>query len=117
MSLPVASRPLADPPTGALPPIPTSKPPRKSLSQTPSRLKAPSRQSVLPSPQPTYSTPDLSKASEKPSGLPSKQVRKTVSVGSFPHPPHASSRPSTSASMSSTTSNRKRISNGDSASA
>ncbi|KAK5045405.1 hypothetical protein LTR84_009269 [Exophiala bonariae] len=114
MSLPVASRPLADPPTGALPPIPTNKAPRKSLPQTPSRLKAPSRPSVLPSPQPTYSTPDLSKASEKPTGLPSKQVRKTVSIGSFPHPPNASSRPSTSASMNSTASNKKRISNGDS---
>ncbi|KIW98874.1 uncharacterized protein Z519_00537 [Cladophialophora bantiana CBS 173.52] len=111
MSLPVLSRPLADPPTGALPPIPTSKPPRKSLPQTPSRLKAPSRPSALPTPQPVQSAPDLSP--EKPSGIPSsKGVRKTVSIGSFPQPPNASSRPPTSASMTSTTSTKKRTSDG-----
>ncbi|KIW30084.1 uncharacterized protein PV07_05860 [Cladophialophora immunda] len=111
MSLPVLSRPLADPPTGALPPIPTSKPPRKSLPQTPSRLKAPSRPSALPTPQPVQSAPDLSP--EKPSGIPSsKGVRKTVSIGSFPQPPNAGSRPPTSASMASTTSTKKRTSDG-----
>ncbi|KIX00230.1 uncharacterized protein Z518_10369 [Rhinocladiella mackenziei CBS 650.93] len=116
MSLPVLSRPLADPPTGALPPIPTSKPPRKSLPQTPSRLKAPSKTSGLPTPQPVQSTPDLSslKNNEKPSGIPSsKSVRKTVSIGSFPQPPNANSRPPTSASMASTTSIKKRTSDGN----
>ncbi|KAJ9604930.1 Kinesin-like protein kip2 [Cladophialophora chaetospira] len=111
MSLPVLSRPIADPPTGALPPLPTSKPPRKSLGQTPSRLKPPSRPSILPTSQPVHSTPDLSP--EKSSGIPgSKGVRKTVSIGSFPQPPNVNSRPPTSASMASNTSIRKRTSDG-----
>ncbi|EXJ81486.1 centromeric protein E [Capronia epimyces CBS 606.96] len=117
MSLPVLSRPLADPPTGALPPIPTSKPPRKSLPQTTSRLRTPSRTSALSSSQPTVSTPELSysKPSERVSGIPSgKAVRKTVSIGSFPQPPNVASRPSTSASVASSTSTRKRTSDGSS---
>ncbi|KAI1613935.1 centromeric protein E [Exophiala viscosa] len=120
MSLPVASRPLADPPTGALPPLPTTanKPPRKSLSQPPSRLKTPSRTSLLPVSQPLSSTPDLasSRSSERPSGIPStKTVRKTISIGSFPQPPTPTGgfRPGTSASIASTTSTRKRTSDGN----
>ncbi|EXJ95991.1 centromeric protein E [Capronia coronata CBS 617.96] len=114
MSLPVLSRPLADPPTGALPPIPSNKPPRKSLPQITSRLKAPSRTTTL-SPPPVASTVDLSypKPSERASGIsPGKSVRKTVSIGSFPQPPNAASRPPTSASAASTTSTRKRTSDG-----
>src|ERR1700761_5357005 len=111
MSLPVLSRPAADPPTGALPPIPTSKPPRKSLPQTPSRLKQPSRPSALPTPQHVQSASDLSP--EKLAGnTGSKGVRKTVSIGSFPQPPMLGSRPPTSASMASNTSTRKRTSDG-----
>lgn len=105
MSLPVLSRPAADPPTGALPPLPKSKPPRKSLPQTPSRIKAGSRPSALPTPQPTLYTPDQPsvRAGERASGIPSaKSVRKTISIGSFPQPPSAmSSRPSTSLSVAS----------------
>ncbi|KIW80543.1 hypothetical protein Z517_07159 [Fonsecaea pedrosoi CBS 271.37] len=110
MSLPVLSRPLADPPTGALPPIPTGKLPRKSLPQTPSRLKAPSRTSAIPTPQAVQSATESSP--EKPSGIPAKAVRKTVSIGSFPQPPNAGSRPPTSASMTSITSTKKRVSDG-----
>ncbi|KAJ9503769.1 Kinesin-like protein kip2 [Exophiala xenobiotica] len=116
MSLPVLSaRPLADPPKGALPPLPmtASKTTRKSLGTTPSRLKAPSRPSLLPTTQPVASSPDLSstRGGDKSSGIPSaKSVRKAVSYGSFPQPPNASSRPPTSASMASTNSTRKRAS-------
>ncbi|KAL6250768.1 Kinesin-like protein kip2 [Rhinocladiella similis] len=116
MSLPVlSSRPLADPPTGALPPLPTTagRTPRKSLGQPPSRLKAPSRPSLLPTSQPMASSPDLTatKGNDKPSGIPSaKSIRKVVSIGSFPQPPNANSRPPTSASMASTSSIRKRAS-------
>ncbi|KAL2439192.1 Kinesin-related protein 11 [Exophiala dermatitidis] len=114
MSLPVLTRPLADPPTGALPPIPTNKPPRKSLPQTTSRLKAP-RASALSPPHPVSSTPDLSlsyaKPSERASGIPSgKTVRKTVSIGSFPQPPNAATRPPTSGSTTSVASSKKRTS-------
>ncbi|KIV94256.1 hypothetical protein PV10_02039 [Exophiala mesophila] len=114
MSLPVLSRPLADPPTSALPPIPSTKPPRKSLPQTPSRLKLPSRPSLLPTSQPFSATQDVSSATEKPSAIPSRPVRKTVSIGSFPQPP-TPTRPSTAASTISNTSIKKRASSGDSA--
>ncbi|EXJ65134.1 centromeric protein E [Cladophialophora yegresii CBS 114405] len=111
MSLPVLSRPVADPPTGALPPIPMNKPPRKSLGQTPSRLKLPSRPSALQTSQPVQSAPNLSP--ERASGASvTRGVRKVVSIGSFPQPPTVNSRPPTSASMASSTSIKKRTSDG-----
>ncbi|KIW12370.1 hypothetical protein PV08_09647 [Exophiala spinifera] len=115
MSLPVlSSRPLAEPPTGALPPIPTTagKTPRKSLGQPPSRLKAPSRPSILPTSQPEAFSSDLAatKGNEKSTGIPSaRSVRKVVSIGSFPQPPN-NSRPPTSASIASTSSVKRRTS-------
>lgn len=121
MSLPVPSRPAADPPTGALPPIPQPRT-RKSLPETPSRLKAP-RPSALPTPQSAGSTPNLPtsrapSAAGKASGiLPPKSVRKTISIGAFPEPPRTSgSRPSTSSSNKESIQGGKRISDGSIAS-
>lgn len=104
MSLPVLARPAADPPTGALPPIPQPKAARKSLPYaTPTRLKTPSRPSALPTPQ-SQSTSDLPRASSsigRASGIPppTKSVRKVTSIGSFPVPPTPTSRPDSGESL------------------
>lgn len=113
MSLPALSRPAADPPTSALPPVPQSKYTRKSLPQTPSRLKTPSRPSLASSGQGVSSTPELPtlKNTHGRTGLPRPQsVRKTVSIGQFPQPPNVLSRPTTSAAATSPSSPRKRTS-------
>lgn len=109
------SRPAADPPAAPLPPIPQSKYARKSLPQTPSRLKTPSRPSALPNAQNVQSTPEIptvkSVAQNGRGGIPTPQtVRKTVSIGQFPHPPNSISRPGTAQSLASPTSPHKRAS-------
>lgn len=110
MSLPVLSRPAADPPTSPLPAIPQSRFAKKSLPQTPSRLKTPSRPSAIPNSRAVCSTPEVPTTKQK-TGLPTPQtVRKTVSIGQFPQPPNAASRPSTAQSLASPTSPRKRAS-------
>lgn len=114
MSLPVPSRPTVAPPTGALPPIPVSKPPRKSLPTTSSRLKAP-RPSLSAVSQQASSSPDVL-AQESTESAPQialsadQAIRRTISIGAFPHPPNAISRPPTASSMNSPISPRKRSS-------
>ncbi|ETN38682.1 uncharacterized protein HMPREF1541_06719 [Cyphellophora europaea CBS 101466] len=103
MSLPVLSRPAADPPKGALPPIPQAPSTRKTPpTATPSRLKTPTRPSALPTPH-SQSTTDLPRAassSGRASGIPSsKTIRKVTSIGSFPVPPTPTSRPNSSDSL------------------
>ena len=118
MSLPVLARPAAEPPTSALPPIPQPKAPRKSLPVTQSRIKTPSRPSALPTSQPALSTPEVptvrsDSAAGRASGIPSaKSVRKTISIGAFPQPPIASSRPN---SAGESISEKKHISDGSTA--
>ena len=122
MSLPVLARPAAEPPTAALPPIPQPRPPRKSLPVTPTRMRTPSRPSALPTSQAAQSTPEVptvrtGSAAVKTSGIPAtRNVRKTISIGAFPQPPPASSRPSTSLSTYEPSSDKKRISDGSTAS-
>lgn len=120
-ALPVLSRPPMDPPTTALPPLPSSKP-RKSppiltkasedsnTTLSPTKLRSPStplRPSALPAPQHSASTPivpTLRSASSlgKASGsIPEKTVRKTISIASFPQPPKQASIQTTAASVSS----------------
>lgn len=120
-ALPVLSRPPMDPPTTALPPLPSSKP-RKSppigtkvsedsnTALSPTKLRSPStplRPSALPAPQHSASTPNvptLRSASSlgKASGsIPEKTVRKTISIASFPQPPKPTSIQSTTTSISS----------------
>lgn len=121
MSLPVLSRPTADPPTTALPPVPPSKPPRKSLPATPTRLKTPSRPSALPTPGATSSTPEIptvraGSAAGRASGIPSaRSVRKTISIGAFPQPPIPLSRPTTASSNDGSIFEKKRVSDGSTA--
>ncbi|KAK5943707.1 Kinesin-like protein kip2 [Knufia obscura] len=110
MSLPVLSRPAADPPTSALPPIPQSRHGRKSLPQTPSRLKTPSRPLAIPSSQGVSSTPELptlKNIQNGRTGLSTVQtLRKAVSIGQFPQPPESP----TSATFAPSASPRKRTS-------
>jgi centromeric protein E len=129
-SLPVLSRPPMDPPTTALPPLPSSKP-RKSLpvvirvpedssaTQSPTKLRSPStplRPSALPTPQHFGSTPAVptirsSSSLGKASGsISEKAVRKTISIAAFPQPPKAASNLSTTPSISSIPSSRKSVS-------
>lgn len=116
-----------DPPTTALPPLPTSRP-RKSLpvvtkvggdsnaTQSPTKLCSPSiplRPSALPTSQYPASTSDVptlrstSSLGRASRSLPEKTVRKIVSIASFPQPPKAASGPNTALSVSSVASLRK----------
>ena len=129
--LPVLSRPAMEPPTSALPPIPLTKPPRKSLPvlaessktvgdmQSPSKLRTPSiaRPSALLSHQQSASTPTVptlssSSSIDKPTPLLSEEkiIRRIVSIASFPQPPAAGSRPATASSMCSVASSKRRTS-------
>ncbi|KAJ5291119.1 hypothetical protein N7478_000370 [Penicillium angulare] len=118
-ALPQPSRPAADPPTGALPPLPNPKP-RKSTSgpadtsrpaspyQQLSKLRTPSspKPSLARSPlSNSNSTSNLSAirsaSSGRAPGSPDKTLRRTISIASFPQPPKAGgSRPSTASSVS-----------------
>ncbi|RMZ91595.1 hypothetical protein DV736_g1155, partial [Chaetothyriales sp. CBS 134916] len=115
MSLPATAWAPADPPTGALPPIPQAKT-RKS-PETPSRLKAP-KPSVLSAPAHATTNRPGSAASKASAIPPPKPVRKIVSIGSFPEPPKTTgSRPSTSSSNKDSIQGIKRVSDGSTASA
>ncbi|KAJ5097578.1 hypothetical protein N7456_008299 [Penicillium angulare] len=118
-ALPQPSRSAADPPTGALPPLPNPKP-RKSTSgpadtsrpaspyQQLSKLRTPSspKPSLARSPlSNSNSTSNLSAirsaSSGRAPGSPDKTLRRTISIASFPQPPKAGgSRPSTASSVS-----------------
>ncbi|KAJ5157577.1 kinesin-like protein [Penicillium canariense] len=114
-ALPQPSRPSTNPPTGALPPLPTPKPrkstpapegPRAASPYQPSKLRTPSSPrppSLARSPLATSnSTSNLSSVRSVSSGRtpssPDKTLRRTISIASFPQPPKAGSRPSTAAS-------------------
>jgi centromeric protein E len=124
-ALPVLSRPTTDPPTTALPPIPQTKsrnsPPTVHSARTSSKLRPPtnSRPSALPNPLQAISTSDIptnrstSALGKADSGHSEKTIRKTISIGAFPEPPKALSRPGTATSPVSTTPGKKRISDGN----
>lgn len=120
-SLPVLSRAPMDPPTTALPPLPSNKP-RKSLpvvtknfgdlsrTESPTKLRSPStplRPSALPTLQHPASTPAVptmrpSSSLGKASGsIMEKTVRKTISIASFPHPPKSASNSASASPVSS----------------
>ncbi|KAJ5630536.1 uncharacterized protein N7484_010636 [Penicillium longicatenatum] len=117
-ALPQPSRPAANPPTVALPPLPNPKP-RKSIpagdtsrSASPyqqlSKLRTPSspKPSAARSPlSNSNSTSNLSAIRSASNGRapssPDKPLRRTISIASFPQPPKAGgSRPSTASSLS-----------------
>lgn len=120
--LPVPSRPAMNPPTSALPPLPSSKT-RKSLpgptttpskvapvSQLPSKLCTPSispHPTALPTPQHSNSTPNVptlrstSSVGKSSQGSPERTVRRTISIASFPQPPKVNGRSSGSTTPSS----------------
>ena len=116
-SIPTPSRPTTNPPTGALPPIPSAKP-RKSVAISPdasrlssspqlaSRIRSPSGAAPRLSSQtslPSLSSPLNPDARNNPSaaarripslnGTDDKSLRRTVSVAAFPQPPRAGGRP------------------------
>lgn len=116
-ALPQPSRPAANPPTVALPPLPNPKPRKSIPGDTPrsaspyqqlSKLRTPSspKPSAARSPLSTSnSTSNLSAirsaSSGRAPGSPDKTLRRTISIASFPQPPKAGgSRPSTASSMS-----------------
>ncbi|KAF7514195.1 hypothetical protein GJ744_004520 [Endocarpon pusillum] len=129
-ALPVLSRPPMDPPTTALPPLPSSKP-RKSppivakasedsnTTLSPTKLRSPSatlRPSALPAPQHSASTPNIptlrsaSSLGKASGSIPEKTVRKTISIASFPQPPKPASMHTTAASGSSGPVSRRGVS-------
>lgn len=116
-TLPQPSRPVTNPPTSSLPPLPNPKP-RRSLPAAdtsravspyqPSKLRTPSspKPSLVRSPlSNSNSTSNLSAVRSASSGRtpssPDKSLRRTISIASFPQPPKAGgSRPSTASSVS-----------------
>ncbi|KAJ5946229.1 hypothetical protein N7454_003068 [Penicillium verhagenii] len=118
-ALPQLSRPAANPPTVALPPLPNPKPrkstpaagetprsasPYQQLSKlrTPSSPKPSSARSPLSTSNSTSNLSTIRSASSgRAPGSPDKALRRTISIASFPQPPKAGgSRPSTASSMS-----------------
>ncbi|KAJ5780862.1 hypothetical protein N7457_006022 [Penicillium paradoxum] len=113
-TLPQPSRPVTNPPTGSLPPLPNPKP-RKTVCSDPPRAASPYQATKLrtpSSPKPSLKSPlstsnstsnlntARSASSGRTPGSPDKSLRRTISIASFPHPPKASSRPSTASSIS-----------------
>ncbi|OJJ43009.1 hypothetical protein ASPZODRAFT_75307 [Penicilliopsis zonata CBS 506.65] len=114
-ALPQASRPLTNPPTGSLPPLPGPKS-KKTLSVPPDASRAPSpsissaKLRSPSSPRPSLPKSPLSHSSNNITTLrstsggrtpnsPEKDLRRTVSIASFPQPPKSASRPSTASSI------------------
>ncbi|KAL8413934.1 hypothetical protein RB594_005244 [Gaeumannomyces avenae] len=102
-TLPTASRPTNGPPTAALPALPITKT-RKStggMAATPSHLGSSTPRSGLRAPSSTFlppTTPAPTKALPQPRAIsmaaPTKTIRKTVSINSFPQPPRGDARSS-----------------------
>ncbi|KAJ5777088.1 hypothetical protein N7520_000334 [Penicillium odoratum] len=117
-TLPQPSRPAANPPTVALPPLPNHKPrismpagdtprsasPYQQLSKlrTPSSPNPSAARSPLSSSNSTSNLSAIRSASNgRAPGSPEKTLRRTISIASFPQPPKAGgSRPSTASSVS-----------------
>lgn len=112
-TIPQPSRPTTNPPSTALPPLPTPKHKTSQVfnSSTPraqspiaSKLRAPSSPakssilSAIPTTNAASSSADnpykRSPSLGHPPGSPEKTVRRTVSIAAFPQPPKAGARPS-----------------------
>ncbi|KAK2768784.1 hypothetical protein FQN54_000640 [Arachnomyces sp. PD_36] len=122
-TIPQPSRPATNPPTTALPPLPTSKTrknlpvppetPRGGSPNPPSKLRTPSaspRPSGIGTSLQSSSTSNLTTQRSTSVGRvpssPEKTLRRTISVASFPQPPKPPGRLSTTSSNSSSTTAR-----------